>query len=319
MAYMEDRALNRIVMEVCKEENIKLDSISYKWIHRLEKNNKIRYIVGYNFDLNLTNVNKIASDKAATYEVLKKAGIPIIPHILFLKPGYFYLVDDDSVYERIMQLGESYGYKVVCKKNDGGFGGNNVYKAYTKFQLESIVTKLFERTNSIALCPLVEEADEYRSIVIDGKIKLMYLKNRQSVTGDGESTLMQLICHKYGDEELKSILLGLDEEASKLINEVIEEDRIIVLNWKHNLGQGAIPQIIDLNNEIYKRIEDIVTRVSREMNIRFASVDIMNVKGELTVLEVNSGVMMQKFVDNLDNGYDIAKAIYKEAILKMFE
>lgn len=318
MAYGEDRALNRIINEVCVEEGIKLVSISHKWIHRLEKDNKIKYIFGYNFDLNLTNVSKIASDKAATYEVLNYAGIPIVPHILFLKPGYLKMPDDDSVYERIMKLGESYGYKVVCKKNDGGFGGNNVFKAYSKSELERVVTKLFEKTYSISICPLIESADEYRSIVIDGEIKLMYLKTRQSVTGDGESTLMQLICNKYESDDLKDILLNLDKDASNLINDVIEENKIIVLNWKHNLGLGAIPKIIDSGDK-YNKIKDIVLNVSKQMNIRFASIDIIETKGELSVLEVNSGVMMQKFVDNTENGFEIAKSIYKAAIMKMFE
>ena len=56
------------------------------------------------------------------------------------------------------------------------------------------------------------------------------------------------------------------------------------------------------------------------MGIRFATVDIgITPEKELTVVEINGSVCMNKFIDLVPNGYEVAKEIYKKAIEKMFE
>ena len=64
--------LKGIVKEICDEENIKYTLLSRDWIIRLEKNDKIAYIVGTRFSINSITSVSIASDKYATYEVLKE-------------------------------------------------------------------------------------------------------------------------------------------------------------------------------------------------------------------------------------------------------
>ena len=54
------------------------------------------------------------------------------------------------------------------------------------------------------------------------------------------------------------------------------------------------------------------------MGIRFASVDIIKlITGEFLIIEVNSGVTIDKYTDFVENGKEIAKKIYGEAIEKM--
>ena len=57
----------------------------------------------------------------------------------------------------------------------------------------------------------------------------------------------------------------------------------------------------------------------QKLGITFASVDIVELyNNELLVLEANSGVTIEKAINFIPNGYNIAKEIYKEAIIKMF-
>lgn len=317
MADIKGRILTKIVKEIAKEENIKCTSFSYNWIFRLEKDNKVRYIFGYNFDINSSSVYQIANDKSATYDILNAAKIPAVPHIFFIEPGLISDLSNESVIENILKLGKKYDYQVVCKKNEKGTGGTDVYKAMTKSGLERIAIKLFSKTSSISLSPLMEFTGEYRCIVIDNKIKVIYEKNRQSVVGNGKSTLKELICNKYNDIDLKQIILNMDRRNAELLNEIIEEDKMIVLNWKHNLGLGAEPEIIT-NGDKYEKIKDLALRTSKELNIRFASIDVVEYKNKLYILEINSGVMMERFSITTKDGYKVAKEIYKEAIEKMF-
>jgi glutathione synthase/RimK-type ligase-like ATP-grasp enzyme len=187
----------------------------------------------------------------------------------------------------------------------------------TKSGLERIAIKLFSKTTSISVSPLMEFTGEYRCIVLDNTVKVIYEKNRQNVVGNGKSTLKELICEKYNDIDLKQIILNMDRKNAELLNEIIEEDKIIVLNWKHNLGLGAEPEII-ISGDKYEKIKDLALKASKELNIGFASIDIVEHKNKLYILEINSGVMMERFAITNENGYEIAKGIYKEAIKKMF-
>ena len=55
------------------------------------------------------------------------------------------------------------------------------------------------------------------------------------------------------------------------------------------------------------------------IGLNFVSVDIVELEGgELKILEVNSGVMMENLVKLEKDGYEIAKRIYEQAIDNMF-
>ncbi|HEY0222463.1 ATP-grasp domain-containing protein [Lactovum miscens] len=106
---------------------------------------------------------------------------------------------------------------------------------------------------------------------------------------------------------------------------IAQEYRLIILNgdvqltykkhvqegsWKHNLGLGAKPEIVPLDPVL----EDMAKRATKVVGINFASVDIVEVDGGFKVLEINSGVMMEKFSLQSDENYEIAKSIYRKAL-----
>ena len=73
-------------------------------------------------------------------------------------------------------------------------------------------------------------------------------------------------------------------------------------------------------DDLKEELANLARKVVKELNIRFASVDIIKLKtGELMVIEVNSGVTINKYTEFVANGREIAKSIYKEAIEKMLE
>ena len=63
----------------------------------------------------------------------------------------------------------------------------------------------------------------------------------------------------------------------------------------------------------------LVKKTAKALGIRFASIDMIKTKEGWKVLEVNAGVMMEHFASSGENQYITAKAIYRDAILKMFE
>lgn len=85
-------------------------------------------------------------------------------------------------------------------------------------------------------------------------------------------------------------------------------------SWKHNLAHGAIPII--LNNKILMNdLSNIAIKASSLLNIKFASIDIVEADNKLLILEINSGVMLEKFSSFSHKNYEITKSIYKKVIV----
>ena len=147
--------------------------------------------------------------------------------------------------------------------------------------------------------------------MLDNEVKVMYMKALPIVTGDGVKTIRELLLdfnYNYFKNKLKSSKYDV----------LLPKDETYEYTWKFNLSQGSIEQ--DIKDEKLKsELINIAKKVCKETTLRFGSVDIINTNNELLVLEVNSGVMFDNFIKQHDNGYNIAKSIYKEAIIKMFK
>ena len=87
-----------------------------------------------------------------------------------------------------------------------------------------------------------------------------------------------------------------------------------VSNW-FTLTLGANLGLYDTKEKICQ----LALEVSKKVGITFASIDIIETTdNKLLVLEANSGVTINKAINFIPNGYNVAKNIYKEAIIKMF-
>lgn len=89
-------------------------------------------------------------------------------------------------------------------------------------------------------------------------------------------------------------------------------------NWKFNLQQGATAG--EIADDKHDEILALAKHSARAIGLRFCSVDIIETfAGELLVLEVNSGVMIQKYLEQHPEDLEVIKAIYRDAVRKMFE
>ncbi|MBP3284213.1 MAG: hypothetical protein J6M02_01795 [Clostridia bacterium] len=287
----------KILKEICRELQIEMQSFSDDWAFRLEKDGKVRYIYGYRFGLDHGSVQQLCTDKSITSDLLAFYGIPHVKHFFFMN-----VEDYEKSAEGLLEKFE----KVVCKANEGT-GGNQVFLAETKEEMRSAAREIFEKGSTLAISPYIEIEKEYRAIVLDGEIKLIYSKERPFVVGDGFHTVAEL-----------SERDGVKLADLALQNQVPKKNEKILVNWKHNLGQGAIPVIEKEEREI-ARVSRLVKNVLQKVGIRFASIDVIKYNENYAVLEINSGVMMEHFSKVSRENYEIAKEIYKEAMMKLFD
>ncbi len=129
--------------------------------------------------------------------------------------------------------------------------------------------------------------------------------------GDGVHTISELCANMKISDNNK--IAQLDYWRVSKINE------IVTVSWKHNLAQGSKPDIY-LPIEIKAQLKDIALHTATARDINFASIDIVvDENNNYMVLEINSGVMMEKFSRESCENYNIAKSIYLDAIKHYFD
>lgn len=305
------RSIVKIIKEVCLENNISYESFSYDWIFRLSRDSTAVHIFGYQFEKNSSTSHLICSDKCSASDLLQLSQVPVVEHTFFMSPVNIKYVGVSGNWSKLCELLNRHG-KLVCKSNEGT-GGNDVYLVSNQFELENAAYKIYNRSRSMAVCPFYEIESEFRVVVLDEKVKLVYRKNIPYLLGDGISTLRQLLVTHLKENIDCPVSFNIpDEDYFK----IFDHGKKYYLHWKHNLGQGANPEIIQ-DEDLIGRLSDLALRAAKVVNIHFASIDIIETNNQYLVLEINSGVMMEHFSQLNDSNYQRAKCIYKEAIESM--
>lgn len=296
------REFNKIIKEICDEKKIEYQELSDDWIIKLKKDNKIRFIVGYKFDLNTQAISEICNDKYALYSVFKSEDLPIIESQIIFKneeqklKEYFYL----------------YNQNVVIKPNNGTCGNNVIHvNSFEKLKLE--YERIIQKNYSVVICPFYDIVNEYRIIYLQNK-NYMYKKVKPTVIGDGVHNIKDLLIafnesYYTNSENFKNSMID--------INYIPYNGEVIEYEWRFNLSKGA--KAVSVSEDEKTILNKLVSKITNLLDFRFVSIDVMkNSNNEFYVMEINSGVMTENLIKQSDYGKKIAKEIYSEAINQMF-
>ncbi len=302
--------INEIIKEICEEEKIKYSTVSKDWVTVLEKDGKRRFVIGYKFDINPYAAGAVCNDKYATADFLTFQQIPAVEERIFYAPNnHEDFAEGCNSLEAVTQYFHANNNNVVVKQNNGT-GGVDIYHVTDEKSLADIYDQLLKKYYSISIGPFYDIENEYRVIMLDHEPKVIYKKIKPEVVGDGYSTISQLLT-----EFNPKYFSGRSIENDR----VLEFGETFEYNWKFNLCGGAKASL-DIDEQIRAKVIDLAKQATKALNMRFCSVDIIKTKdNKLLIMEVNTGVMMENFIVEMENGKEIAKSIYKEAIEKMFE
>lgn len=313
----KDRALIAAIKEIAAEKNISFTSLSHDWIVLLEKGAKTLKIYGYQFDLNPSAAAEIASDKAAASSLLERSQIPCVQHELFLKPSLSGYLSEKGNWPRALDFAKKYNHKLVCKANQGT-GGNRVFRINTQRELEEAFQAIHQDERGLTISPYHKIDNEYRLIMLGSECLLCYCKDIPVVRGDGDKTYKQLLINLLETEKISELVFfQAIEDPTIELEGIPAKDELIRVLWKHNLGQGARPKIVE-NYALKTTLYELAERARACVGIEFSSIDVIETEGKYLILEINSGVMVENLGKLLPNGYDLAKSIYYRAVEKRF-
>lgn len=316
-----DRALVAILHQICAVRGIKLVSFSDDWILRLTKSGRITHVIGYDFALNSATAKMLCKDKSATSDLLAHVGLPRVEHRIFHGPQLKGYVPSHGNWQVMLKLFNDWGRDVVCKPNEGT-GGKNVMRAQSEAELEEAAMEVLTRSRALCLSPFERVDSEYRVAVLDGEMQFVYRKERPALAGDGRRTLRELLIDRlrqaknFTGEVRGLVNLGDDVEG---FERVPAADETVVLNWRHNLGQGAAPKLIEKEAPEVRAIGELALRAVAALGVRLASVDIMATVSGPKVLEINSGIMMENLVRSSSFGQTMAYDFYDRIVCRALD
>lgn len=307
--------LQRIIKQIALENNLSYEVLSCDLIIKLTKDNKIRYINGYKFGLNSHSLGLILDDKYATYELLNSLNIKVCKHhILFRPNNHNSYAKNYNSFKYCYDLFLKYNKNVILKVNNGTCG-DGVYHITTKNKLKKIYNYLLKYNFSISLCPYYNVKNEYRVILLNNEIKIIYEKINPVVIGNGKDKLIDLL------KEFNINYFSNKNNLKKKINynKILKNNEEFIYDFKFNLSKGSI-----INEDILKETKTIVSKmakdVSKKINLGFGSIDIIKtIDNKYYVLEINSGVMIENYIKLISDGVKKAKKVYEEAVLEMFK
>jgi len=309
--FMEN-TVKRMFKEISNELGIKCTLLSKDWIFMLEKGKVTRFFAGYKSALNDHAVGMVIDDKYALYDALKEKSLPVSEYNIV----YGERVTEDYAngcnnFLYVKKYFYDHNQDVVVKPNDGTCG-RDVYRVRDIEMLEELYNRLTRKYFSINIGPFYHIVNEYRFVVYNGISRIAYKKNKPVVYGDGVSTIRDLLIEfnsKYFNNKLN------DPVYDRVLNSGEEFE----YNWKFNLSQGAKASEIT-DKDLYNRLNEIAINAAKSIGLKFGSVDIIVTEdNQALILEMNSGVMLENYIEQFSDGYSKARELYKDVIIEMFK
>jgi glutathione synthase/RimK-type ligase-like ATP-grasp enzyme len=302
------------VQKYCAEHGIAVETRSQGWLMVMQKGPRRQLAYGYDVGLNSAVTHRIANDKAATAELLEINGIACVPHAFFPSPALGEYVPHLGTWEAMLGLLGQHRDGIVVKPNEGT-SGRLVFKVLDRPALERAVSAIFSLNLNLAISSYLEIKNEVRVILVDDLPVIVYGKRRPSVTGDGVHSILELALATMPAERLSAILPRIAGDLdSATLETVLPAGRHHPLNWRHNLDAGAQPVLLQ-QGEVRERCVELAIKAAKSIDLRFGSIDVVQVDDAWRILEINSGVVMEALGKTHP---ELVYAAYAAALDKVF-
>lgn len=267
---------------------------------------------GTAFDLNGQAAGLIAKDKHHTATLLNDFGLrtpvsvlvhaPRARHIAFEKRQPF--AETLTFAEPALAFIAEHGLPVFIKPNDGTGGANITQVASVDAAFDSLA-RIFERSDQ-ALVQRPISGRDFRVVVVDSEVTAAYERIPATVTGDGSSTIAELISRAGLDAtDVASPALDLAHRPAPGAN--------VRLSEIASLSRGG--RSIDLTGRLGPDLSSLAVAAADAIGLRFGGLDIIapsptSNRHDITVLEVNSAPSLEKFATAHPDHMERAIATY---------
>jgi cyanophycin synthetase len=218
--------------------------------------------------------SEIASDKRLTHRILEDLGLPVPRQVL---------VDD---VEEAVAESERIGFPVVVKPLDSNHGKGVVIDLKTADQVRAAFAKAQDYSSQV-LVEACQSGNDYRILVVNGRVVAVAQRVPGHVVGDGEHTVAELVeivnrdpRRGVGHEKMLT-RLEIDDQARRRLalqglapESVPEAGRIVPLRATGNLSTGGTA--IDKTDSVHDDNRIMAERAVQAIGLDVAGVDFMS-------------------------------------------
>lgn len=315
----------RLPLIEAHKQGIKIEKISTKPnCYQLKKGDKIKYIfesldfTPY-FPINDNAAFRISKNKEVTKKILDKNKIKV-PKSVSVK-NFSEL--KESLKKKVIK------YPLVIKPLSGTCGVGIMANLQTDAESKKAISNIksnskFNINKKLIIAEEFYKGKDYRLLVIDGKIVAAIERILPRVTGDGKSTIKELVLklirrhHAYLniDEEIKKNV----KRSKHSLTDVLPAEEEIIIRYNANTSTGGLAKNITANISPY--FKDVAKKAMQAMNLRYGGVDLLtkdiSKKGDYRILEINGnadhtgGHIKPDIGKAVDASSQIVKAIFKK-------
>jgi cyanophycin synthetase len=216
---------------------------------------------------------EIADDKMRTKEILKTVGIPVP------------VGDSVEELEDALESADRIGYPVAVKPLVGNQGRGITVNIKNADDLSVAFNEAKRFRDKIIIEKFLEGAD-YRILLINGKFVAAARREPPSVTGDGRSTIQELIDklnedprRGFGHENILTMVevdfmtKRLLKQKGKKLTDILDEGEKLVLKSTANLSMGGTAT--DVTDEVHPVLKAMAERITRLVDLDILGIDIV--------------------------------------------
>ncbi|PIR55230.1 glutamate--cysteine ligase [Candidatus Peregrinibacteria bacterium CG10_big_fil_rev_8_21_14_0_10_36_19] len=186
--------------------------------------------------------------------------------------------------------------KIIIKPNTTNFGiGVSMVLPKDKKSYTDAVKFAFEKDSSVIIEEFIE-GTEYRVLVIDGKALAVVERRPANVTGDGKSTISELIESKNTDfKQCKNkweypIKVTAIEKAklksqNLTLTSVPKKNKVVYLRDNTNVSTGG--DAIDHTKTFPSHLKEAAVKAAKSVDATFCGVDMITNGKDYSIIEIN--------------------------------
>lgn len=268
------------------------------------KNGVVRSINFNSIDVNRVASSQLAKDKDFSKFFMKRLGLRVADGFTVFEKSWANTIGSDHDKKYALENAEKkLGFPHILKPNARS-QGEGVFLIQNKKELGKYLDDVF-KMDRVALLEKYLPGRDFRFVVFEGKVLAVYEREALSVVGDGVSSIAKLLENKqkffqklgrkvWVDKNDKRIILKLKRLGMSLKSIPNNGEKIFLLD-NANLSSGG--EAHDMTDIVHKSFKDIAVKLTKQMGLNLAGVDLMlqkgNIEGEAKkakfyILEINA-------------------------------
>jgi glutathione synthase/RimK-type ligase-like ATP-grasp enzyme len=299
---------------------------SYRSSGMLEfRNGSVLFFRNNHLNINVTGNVRMVADKAFLSTFLAGLGFAVLPETTVSRHDIDRGVIAPARLEQVLQFAAKNGWRTVVKPNSLS-QGRGVRVTLDREQLLGAVSD----TLAIDRVCIVQQycaMPEYRLVVLKGSVLQAYRRQPMTVTGDGSSTISELVKRKTaalstdrgedGDPGAWSTATRILASSGRLMSQAAAAGENIVVADIANLSAGG--EAVDVINSLHPRWTALAIELTRKCGLLLCGIDIFidditDGDSNYRVIELNSAPGLDDYLLQGDAQRQRVLALYQDVL-----